>query len=346
MGRLNRMGAMVVCAAGLFGGMSGATLAGGAAVVLGVAGQAFAQQGGGAAGKRQREKGTIELVSAGAEPRREARLTATKGQKMRLVAEVGGSMTQKVNGQETPTTSRPGVRTTIDVEVVSVDDKGDISLRATVAECVAMPSAGVAKAAFDEYAKQAEGMKGMELKLTISALGVSGDVETSRPGVSGRDVERIVSGIESVFETPVPRLPDEKIGVGATWRHRWTEKVEQMKIEAVAEYKVERIDESGMAVSAKLTQTGGNQDLELPGRGGTPMRARLESLRGDGVGTMTMVWGMPMVTMMKADVNGKTSLLIKAPQGDVPLDQRVISTLKLEVAKEGKVEQSKDERAK
>lgn len=231
---------------------------------------------------------TIKVTDPGTGEKKVLRFTPAKGTKktMRMAMDMG--MTMSIGGA--PRTQQvPTITMVLDVVVVEVMKNGDFRYEfklgePDVAEGGAPGVAGAIRSVLS-------GMTGLSGSAVVTARGFTGNVEIKvPPGADAQLTQFIDSLKQSVSQMAAP-LPEEAVGVGATWETTTNINQGGMKLTQVATYKLVALAGSSMTAAVSLSQTAPKQKLSKNG-----ITVDLDSYSGSGGGDTTIDVLQPVPT--------------------------------------------------
>ncbi len=193
---------------------------------------------------------TVTLLDAGAEPRSELRISVQAGDAESMRLTQSQSIDQTIDGLEVPSAGAVTTAATTDIEVESAENGVFVVTSITSgAEIVDAPSPGAAAQA---EAAMAE-LIGIGNRFTMDDRGrVLANEPVGLDGVDNAMVDELLGGTSGT-EIASP-LPDEAVGIGATWEVVQRIPVFGLEIEQVLVYELVSID--GSVVELAVT---GNQ---------------------------------------------------------------------------------------
>ena len=159
----------------------------------------------------------VELVSPGAEPRRQLRYHLAPGATSTFELEVENEM--RIGGRGGP---MPGLAMTIEVGAERAAPDGTMQLRTRIAQVTAHDRDGAAITAGD-LERQTAQLAGLVLTSTLAPDGALRDSKLDR---ANKDLSPAVraqlDGLVPRLDQLAMRLPDAAVGAGARWRERKT----------------------------------------------------------------------------------------------------------------------------
>lgn len=159
----------------------------------------------------------VKLTSPGAEPREALAYALTTGSKPQLDMNMDMVMSLQMGDQALPPTALPRMVMGLDI---LVGERGpDKSWKIDAAlERVGLQAKGPQQEAMaSQMRAPMDKLKGLQLGYFISPTGHVRDIKIRMPAGFPQQAEQLLSGMNQSFEAMVTPLPEEPVGVGATW---------------------------------------------------------------------------------------------------------------------------------
>ncbi|HRP62656.1 MAG TPA: DUF6263 family protein [Phycisphaerales bacterium] len=227
----------------------------------------------------------VRLLDAGAEPRRELRLSPKAGAKQVVEMSQRMSMEQAVGGFSMPATNMPETIITIEYEVESVAD-GVITYNAEVTGAEVKESQGVQPQVLQAMKRSYESAIGTKFRTTMNNRGIISSLEMQSAGrqdpLQGQQMESLREAMRNMM---MP-LPSEAIGVGGSWQVYTVNDLNGFTVETTTVLKVVSLDGDNVELEVAVSMDADEQNMNAPGMpaGST---VRLMSLDADGKGKST-----------------------------------------------------------
>lgn len=228
----------------------------------------------------------VELLSAGAEPRRSLRLQLAKGDSSRAEMRLDMAMNTKVAGRAAPAVKLPQMRAVMKMTVVdATNDKYDYSFE--IEKYEPMSSPGVQPAVLNAMRQQLKTLVGTKGKGKIDNrgfnLGASVDVP---PGVSPQ-IRKMFDGMRDAIAQVSAPLPEEPVGVGGKWSAKMRISQNGVATDVTYTYEVTAIDDKSVTTKVTADMAG------VPGLVKNPMlpagaTLNLVKMTGSGSGGLTL----------------------------------------------------------
>jgi hypothetical protein len=207
----------------------------------------------------------IELLGAGAEPRRELKFRPTANSKQTMTMTMGMSMEMTVGETPIPKTPIPKMMLKIDALVQRVDPSGDIYCSFGYNDIRAIADKDASPEALAAMQKSLKSMVGTKIDLVVGSDGQMKRKNLSLPKNIDPTIKQSLAQFDRSIEQISTPLPAEKIGLGAKWRVNNSIQVSGIKFDRSSTYEVVEINDTGMTVKATISQSAPPQDLPIPG---------------------------------------------------------------------------------
>lgn len=206
---------------------------------------------------------TVKVVDAGTGAKKTLRFTAAKGLTKTMTMAMDMSMSFTIGG--TPRTQAiPTIKMPLMITVTDVEKNGDIHFDFVMKDPEVVtsdpydPAASAVKSALD-------GMSGLSGKAIVTDRGFTKQVEMTVPAGANPQIAQFVDSMkQSIGQMSAP-LPEEPVGVGATWET--TTKLEQsnMTMLQTATNKLVSLDGNTMTLDIGIRQTAPAQKIRKDG---------------------------------------------------------------------------------
>lgn len=226
-------------------------------------------------GAAQAASPVITVRSTGTGPKRAVRYRATAGARDRI--EVSMKMTIGVDVPEVGPqhVEAPPVRIVMDIDVEDVAPNGDITSRMEMVSA-SMEGPGVPAGVLDA-------LKGLSGAMVISDRGLVKSVAFDTSTIGNPAIGQVLSSMG--FDRLTTPMPEEAVGVGATWEVVQTLDAGGMQMHQKSVYELVAMDATSMTFEVAMEQTAPPQKMAPPG---LPMEASLVSMAGESRGRMTL----------------------------------------------------------
>ena len=208
----------------------------------------------------------IQLIKAGAEPRKELRLKAKTGQvdKMKMVMTMGLEM--KVDGQQAaPPQDMPPMVMNLDLKVIDTKPNGDIRYDFIVTDTDVLKGQKTAPKVVQGMKAALGKINGMKGHAVVSNRGFNKEANIDMPPGTDAQTKQVMQGMQQALQQLGAPLPKEPVGQGAQWKFV-TKLVQQgIKVRQSATYDLIKLDGNNMTCNVKVDQTAPRQRIAAMG---------------------------------------------------------------------------------
>ncbi len=264
------------------------------------------------------------VTDPGATPRRELRLTFTPGTKATVAITNDLTVTQEASGRS-QTLDIPAIR---EVVTFTVDRRTADGAAVTFRfDDVTLDRTGT-NLTDAEHAKLIEELRtlvGITGTGTITDRGAYTDFAYELPEDLDPDLARQLRELEDQLQSVAVTLPEDPVGVGATWTTTQPIRAGGIRVTQQARYRLTTLDGATAGYAAQVTQTGTRQRITLGSLpdGITATLTRAE-LTGTVVGTLHL--DSPATEATGSLTGDQRITLAGDPSGPLVVTQRVVST--------------------
>jgi hypothetical protein len=252
----------------------------------------------------------IHLLEAGAEPRRQLRLKldANRGNKMEM--RMGMTMRMNIGGNSPPPITLPDMISVMEVTPRTVAaDRGVFAWEVTSYKVANTP--GVPAALRAELGKQLGALVGAKGTNSLDNRGRNlGATFEMPPGIPPQ-VAQMLDGMRNALSTMSAPLPQEAVGVGASWRTEMDMVQNGMTAKVAYVFEVKAIKGDRVDLAVELTTAGVPGPFNPPGMPpGT--KGRLDSMTGTGAGTVQLDLASVVPVASKIRSNTESQVTVEA----------------------------------
>lgn len=254
----------------------------------------------------------VELLSAGAEPRQELRLSAIPNSKEVMTITTNMEATSSVDGQSVPAFKVPASVMKMETRVTQVDPNGDIhaEFSYTDADIIADPSVPPELLnAMQSALNQLVGFKGSFVTDNRGQI-KSGNFELPQgsDSMTRQLIEQVSNSLEQ-FSSP---LPVEPIGIGAKWRVSSALNLAGMNLSQNAIYELVDLKDNVATLNITIDQQASTQRITSPG---LPPGANLtlKSLNSQGQGQIIMSLNSTLPSRADLSISSQSQMNVKPP---------------------------------
>jgi hypothetical protein len=248
----------------------------------------------------------VKLLSPGAEPRKELRLSPKAGDKQTMVMVMKTAMEMSVGGTANPPVKLPAMRMTMEMSVKSVTPDGDIHYEFILNDAEVMDEPGVLPQVASAMKTALSSAKGMSGAGVMSNRGFNKGTTINVPPGADAQLRQLLEGMKDSFNQIAAPLPAEPVGNGAKWEVKMLLQQQGMQLEQTATYDL--VSMKGAQVTAKSTvaQSAANQKITNPSM--PSLKMDLVKLQANGTGDVTFDLGRLVPPAATGDIHSEASM--------------------------------------
>jgi Family of unknown function (DUF6263) len=254
----------------------------------------------------------LKLITRGAEPNRKIEFRPIINTKQTSIMIIDTSMSGLSDGNDTSMSPLPKIAMKIESNVEKIDPSGDVHYLSTYTEIKVVATKNTSAAMESHMKKSLQGMIGTKESVV---MGKNGQVKSKKiifpqgqnPTTQVEDLVKVYDKIMRSTKT----FPSETIGIGAKWQVNDVIDVGGVNINQASTYEVIKIDDRGMTIKSKLTQSIPPKDLpSFTNRDGSTGKMLSYSSTGENVSVIRFNSLLPVSSRLSLDHNNKTSFQI------------------------------------
>jgi hypothetical protein len=252
----------------------------------------------------------IELLDAGAEPRRELKFTPAVNSKQTLTMTMDMSMEMTIGETPIPKTPIPKMIMKVDAIVDRVDPSGDIHCRFAYSDIQAIGNRDTEPELLASIQKSLKSLVGIKLDLVVSGNGQVKSKKLIIPKTVDPKLKSLLEQFDRSMSELSTHLPKERVGLGAKWRINNSMKLSGIEFVQSATSEIVEIDDMGVKIKTQMTQSAPPQDLNIPGTTTTEVKSRLTSMTSSGEGNYVLQFNslLPVTGKFAAKTDSKMSV--------------------------------------
>lgn len=252
-----------------------------------------------------------ELLTAGAEPRRELKFRPAVNSKQTMTMTMGMSMEMTIGETPIPKTPIPKMVLKIDSIVQQVDPSGDIHCSFGYSDIRAIADKETSPQVFAAMQKSLKSMVGTKIDLVMGSNGQLKSKNLKLPKNLDPTIKQSLSQLDRSMEQLSTPLPSEKIGLGAKWRVQNSLQVSGIKFDRSATYEVVALDDTGMTVKTTISQSAPPQALPMP-EAAKDAKGQITALVSSGEGQSQIRFDslLPMTGNSSSSTDSKTTIQV------------------------------------
>jgi hypothetical protein len=245
----------------------------------------------------------VTVTSNGAEPRKALRYVSTKGHREHMVLDFLMAITMTVGDTSVPETKLPSLRAGADIEVTDVSPAGDLTVSTTFTDANWIAAPDMDPALLTRLNSVTTDLKGVSGTTVMTSRGIAQDVKIDASKVSNPELMQTMSAMQQMMQNVSEPLPEEPVGVGATWQVRSSVNGNGVQTFNTVSLQLIAMDDTSYTLKFTLDQTAPHQTISNPALGGAA--ASIDSSTGTGTGTTKVQFDM-LSPKTDLDLNSKT----------------------------------------
>ncbi|MCY7366728.1 MAG: hypothetical protein LH474_01065 [Chamaesiphon sp.] len=254
---------------------------------------------------------TIEVLTPGAEPRRELKFRPAANSKQTMVMTMGMSMDMSMDNNPLPKMPIPKMVIKTDLNVQKVDPSGDIHYNFAYGDIKVISEKDTPPAMLAAMQKSLKSVAGIQGNLVINSSGLIKSKNIVLPKTVDPRIKETLEQFNQSIDQVSTQLPSGMLGVGGKWQVNNVIQSGGIKFNQSAIYEILEISDIGMTVQTKITQSALPQDLKLPNLG-KDVQAKLTSLNSTGEGQYRVKFDslLPIAGKLLLNTNSKMSIKV------------------------------------
>ncbi len=258
---------------------------------------------------------TIEVLTPGAEPRRELKFRPAANSKQTMVMTMGMSMDMSIDNSPLPKTPIPKMVIKMDLNVQKVDPSGDIHYQFAYGDIKVISEKDTPPAMLAAMQKSLKSVTGIQGNLVINSSGLIKSKNFILPKTAEPTMRETLEQFNKSIDQVTTQFPSGMLGVGGKWQVNNAIDAGGIKFNQSAIYEIMEISDIGMTVQTKMTQSALPQDLKLPTLG-KDVKAKLTSLNTTGEGQYRVKFDslLPITGKLLLNTNSKMSIKVSTKE--------------------------------
>ncbi len=261
----------------------------------------------------------INLLDAGAEPRRELRFRPAVNSKQTMTMTMGMSMDMSMGEMTMPKMTLPKVVLKVDLNVTSVDPSGDIHYTFAYTDIQAIAAEDTPPEALAAMQKGFKSLVGYQGDIIVSDMGGVKSKKLMIPKNVDPMLKQTLEQLSKSMEQVSTPLPSQMLGVGAKWQVTNSLKVSNIRMNQSSTYEVLKMDDRGITIQAKIIQSAPSQNFKIPGMD-KKTKAKIKSIASTGEGRYVLQFDSMLPIEGKMLLNSDTSMSVQASPKEKPMD--------------------------
>jgi hypothetical protein len=197
----------------------------------------------------------VTVISSGAEPRKALRYVSAKGHREHVIMDFLMAITMTVGDTSLPEMKTPMLRTDVDVEVTAVDTTGDMTISTTFTDANWIAASDTDPAMLARLNSVTADLKGLSATTAVTNRGITRDVKIDTSRISNPQLSQTIAGLQQAMQNVSQPLPEEPVGVGATWEVRSSMNANGVQTFNKTSLELTAMDDTSYTLKIALDQT-------------------------------------------------------------------------------------------
>lgn len=228
------------------------------------------------------EKFSTKLLSPGAEPRFTLRYKIPEGTKQAVDMVLDMDMNMSGAGMPGGDIKMPRMIMVNDIAVDKVGKDGAMNMVMTTTDIRLEDRPGSMGGLAGAMKAELDGMKGMRMTATLMPNGRTRNMKLDESSVTEK-VREQMKQTEQMVDQMTTFLPEEPVGVGATWEVEQTIRQQGMRVNMHVVYELVEVSETHAVIKSNISMDAPAQTIEQQG-----VEVKLEQMSGSGTATSTL----------------------------------------------------------
>ena len=258
--------------------------------------------------------GDVVLLDAGQGPKTPLRLSPEVGNQLQLGADLTMKVTMEMDGQAIPNAGFPSVAMVLGIEVVDVNEAGEITYNITYDSIELGTEADFPEQARTMIDEVFQELKTLKLVLVGDDRGRVLNATVEAPDDLNPFLVQMLDSLSQSMKQVSAPLPEEAIGVGARWSISGSVTASGLTLEQTTTYELVERDGDRFTVNMDVEQTAEPQTIGTPG-----VAIELTDYSATGNGNLLMDAGYPL------PIGGPINLISTTKLSPAQLNQAITS---------------------
>ena len=273
----------------------------------------------------------IELLTPGAEPRQELKFRPAANSKQTMTMMMGMSMDMSMGDSPLPKMPIPKMLIKMDLKVQKVDPSGDIYYNFAYGDIKAIADQDTPPAMLAAMQKSLKSLTGIQGNIVINSSGLVKSKNLVLPKTVDPTIKETLEQFNNSMDRVSTQLPSGKLGLGAKWQVSDALQSGGIKFNQSSTYEIVEINDLGMKVQTKITQSALPQDLKLPNLGKN-VKTKLTALNSTGEGQYLVRFDSLLPISGKLSINTNSKMSIQISPKEAPANVTNNMTIDLNIS--------------
>lgn len=254
----------------------------------------------------QVQKNTVELLSAGTEPRQPLRFAPLPNTKQTAQMTMKMDMEMSVGGQTQRLPAPPSMQMTMESNVTKVDANGDIHVNFSYVDTDVVADADTPPEIVNAMRESMKTLVGMKSSAIMDNQGNTKQVNVSFPEEVDSNTKQMMEQlINSMQQISLP-MPSEPVGIGAKWQFPNSMVVNGMTLNQMAVCELVDLKDNIATIQVSIEQQADSQKMPLPQGLPAGTSVDLKSLTSQGNGKVTIA--LNQILPIRSDMSVRSNM--------------------------------------
>jgi hypothetical protein len=270
----------------------------------------------------------VKLLNPGTGDRQVLRFKPAVGTRQLSVMSFEQAMVLSMLGKSLPSPDLPLINTTIEVIVTKVEENGDIHYQFSYPSMEVVPKPGTPSTLVEPIRAQLKQLKNIRGNFVMNNRGQlqAGNFELPK------DLEPVVRQLFEQFSQSINQLsfplPEEAVGIGATWQTTATLAINGMRLTQTGTYELVSRNNNIATLNIQVKQQAPPQVINSPTLPATT-KVQLKKLETQGRGRSTLDLSKPFVQQSTLSMQSTSQTSTRTPESAQEFDMTIQSTVQM-----------------
>jgi len=248
----------------------------------------------------------VKLLEAGAEPRTVLRLQANAGEIQKLKMVIRLKMALVASGVPSEAMSIPPMNMTATLTTKSVSSLGEAAFEVVINEAGLLTEGELPQEGVEAMRKQLEAVKGVVMTGTLTDRYYNRKMDAKVPSGASAEVRESINDIKDAFANTEFILPEEAIGVGASWEVKQKTKNQGVNVDQTIKHELVSMDGNTLTIKSTTSETAANQKIPNP----ILPALKVDMTKMTGTGTENATIDLTKLMPIKSTAENKTEIVM------------------------------------
>jgi hypothetical protein len=229
----------------------------------------------------------LELIDAGAAPRRELKFRPTVNRQQTMQMSMNMSMDMQIGQTMIPKTPIPKMVLKVDANVSRIDPNGDIHCSFIYSDIQAIADRDTTPEVLAAMQKTLKSLIGIKLDLVMSSNGQIKSKNLIVPKNIDPTMKQALEQFDRSMEQLSAQLPVGAVGLGAKWRVNNSLRISGIQFQQSVVSEIVALDETGLTIKTQVFQSAPPQNFPIP-NAGKGVTGKITSLISQGEGRYSL----------------------------------------------------------